>query len=109
MTSIADSSVSIQTSSESVPCPPPWFGEVVLMIAHLQKRGVLAKISERVQFKRRRFGRYEMIDFLAILFTPSVANARWRRFTSGSSLLPIRLWPCLNGISCLPVRRFHAF
>jgi len=24
---------------------------------------------------------------------PSVANARWRRFTSGSSLLPSRSWP----------------
>ncbi len=68
MTSIADSSVSIQTSCESVPCPPPWFGEIVLMVAHLQKQGVLAKLCERVQFTRRRFGLYEVIDFFAVLF-----------------------------------------
>jgi hypothetical protein len=27
MTSIADSAVMIQTSCQSVPCPPPWLGE----------------------------------------------------------------------------------
>jgi hypothetical protein len=59
MTSIADGSVIIQTSSESVPAPPSWFGEVALMAAHLRKQGVLTKISERVRFARRRFGRYE--------------------------------------------------
>jgi len=31
MTSIADGSVIIQTSATSVPAPPSWFGEVVLM------------------------------------------------------------------------------
>jgi hypothetical protein len=44
------------------------FEEVVLMTAHLRKHNVLAKISERVRFARRRFGRYELIDFLAVLF-----------------------------------------
>ena len=42
------------------------FEEVVLMAAHLRKHGVLTKISERVRFARRRFGRYEVIDFLAV-------------------------------------------
>ena len=68
MTSIADGSVHIQTSSESVPSTPSWFGEVVLMAAHFRKQGVLTKISERVRFARRRFGRYEVIDFVAVLF-----------------------------------------
>jgi hypothetical protein len=68
MTSIADGSVIIQTSSESVPSPPSWFGEVTLIAAYLRKQGVLTKISERVRFARRRFGRYEVIDFLAVLF-----------------------------------------
>ncbi len=67
MTSIADGSVRIQTSSESVPSTPSWFGEVVLMAAHLRKHDVLTKIAERVRFARRRFGRYEVIDFLAVL------------------------------------------
>jgi hypothetical protein len=76
MTSIVDSSVMIQTSSESAPCPPPWFGEVVLMVAHLQKQGVLAKLCERVQFTRRRFGLYEVIDFFAVLFGYAVSGER---------------------------------
>jgi hypothetical protein len=59
MTSIADGSVIIQTSAESVPSTPSWFGEVVLLAAHLRKHGVLTKINEGVRFARRRFGRYE--------------------------------------------------
>jgi len=45
MTSIADGSVRIQTSAESVPSTPAWFGEVVLIAAHLRKHGVPTKIS----------------------------------------------------------------
>jgi hypothetical protein len=54
MTSIADSLVSIQTSSESVPSTPCWLGEVVLIVEHLRKQGILAAINERVRFARRR-------------------------------------------------------
>lgn len=32
MTSIAYSSVSIQTSARSSPATPPWFGEVALLV-----------------------------------------------------------------------------
>ena len=67
MTSIADGSVHIQTSAESVPSTPSWFGEVVLIVGHLRKQGILSKISEHVRFARRRFGHYEVIDFLAVL------------------------------------------
>src|SRR5437764_7629319 len=76
MTSIADGSVIIQTSAASVPAPPSWFGEVVLMAAHFRKQGVLTKISERVRFARRRFGRYEVIDFLAVLFGYAISGER---------------------------------
>jgi len=76
MTSIADGSVIIQTSSASVPSTPSWFGEVVLMAAHLRKHGVLTKISEQVRLTRRRFGRYEVIDFLAILFGYAISGER---------------------------------
>jgi len=68
MISIADGSVHIQTSSESQPATPSWLGEVALVASHLQKQGILNKISERVRFARRRFGRYDVIDFLAVLF-----------------------------------------
>lgn len=74
MTSIADSSVIIQTSSESVPATPCWLGEVVLIVEHLCKQGVLTAINERVRFARRRFGHYEVIDFLAVLFGYAISG-----------------------------------
>jgi hypothetical protein len=74
MISIADGSVRIQSSSESVPATPSWFGEVVLMAAYLRKHDVLTKIAERVRFARRRFGGYEVIDFLAVLFGYAISG-----------------------------------
>ncbi len=66
----------IQTSAESVLSAPSWFGEVVLIAKHLQKHGVLAKISEQVRFARKRFGRYDVIDFLAVLFGYAISGER---------------------------------
>jgi hypothetical protein len=74
--SMMDSAVIIQTSSHSVPSTPSWFGEVVLIIEHLRKQGVLTKLSERVRFSRRRFGQYEVIDFLAVLFGYAISGER---------------------------------
>jgi hypothetical protein len=74
MTSIADGTVIIQTSAESVPSTPSWFGEVALIAGYLRKHGVLTQISERVRFARRRFGYYEVIDFLAVLFGYAISG-----------------------------------
>jgi hypothetical protein len=76
MTTIAYSPVNIQTSAASVPSIPAWFGEITLMVHHLQHQGVLAEISEQVRFARRRFGRYELIDFLAVLFGYAISGER---------------------------------
>src|SRR5256885_8678266 len=76
MTSIADSSVIIHTSSESVPAPPSWFGEVALIVPYLRKQGVLSAISAQVRLARRRFGHYEVIDFLAVLFGYAISGER---------------------------------
>jgi hypothetical protein len=76
MTSIADGAVKIQTTAESNPSPPSWFGEVVLLSSSLRKHGMLSKISEQVRFARRRFGRYEVIDFLAVLFGYAISGER---------------------------------
>src|SRR5437588_2897509 len=76
MTSIMYSSVSIQTSAPSVPSLPCWFGEVTLITHHLQRQGVLAGIEEQVRFARRRFGRYEVIDFVAVLFGYAISGER---------------------------------
>jgi hypothetical protein len=76
MTSITDGSVIIQTSGESVPSPPSWFGEVVLIAGYLRKHGVLTKMGEQVRFARRRFGRDVVIDFLAVLFGYAISGER---------------------------------
>ncbi|GHO71251.1 hypothetical protein KSC_101430 [Ktedonobacter sp. SOSP1-52] len=76
MTSIVDSSIQIHTTASSSPCPPPWFGEVVLVVTHLKKQGVLTKLCERVRFARKRFGRYDVVDFLAVLFGYAISGER---------------------------------
>jgi hypothetical protein len=52
------------------------FEEVVLISRYLRKHQVLTKISEEVRFARRRFGRYEAIDFLAVLFGYAISGER---------------------------------
>jgi hypothetical protein len=76
MNSIADVSVSIQTSAASTPSLPSWFGEVALLIPYLRKQGVLDAIDSQVRFARRRFGHYEVIDFLAVLFGYAISGER---------------------------------
>ncbi len=76
MNSIANSAVTIQTSSQSMPSTPSWFGEVTVIVSHLAHQGVLAEISEQVRFARRRFGHYEVIDFLAVLFGYAISGER---------------------------------
>src|SRR5713101_4994986 len=76
MISIASGSVTIQTSAQSVPSTPGWMGEITLMAHHLQRQGVLAAIEEQVRFARRRFGRYEVIDFVAVLFGYAASSER---------------------------------
>jgi hypothetical protein len=76
MTSIAYSPINIQTSECSAPLPPPWFGEVVLIVGHLRKQGALDAITQQVRFARRRFGRYEVTDFVAVLFGYAISGER---------------------------------
>jgi hypothetical protein len=76
MSRTAETEVSIQTAPQSVPSPPAWFDEVVLIAAHLRKQGMLTKIGEQVRFARRRFGRYDVIDFLAVLFGYAISGER---------------------------------
>ena len=76
MTSISHSPVTIQTSSQSVPSTPGWFGEITLIVHYLRKLGVLDAIAEQVRFARRRFGRYEVIDFVAVLCGYAISGER---------------------------------
>ena len=56
--------VAIETKVECKASVPGWLGEITLMAQHLKQQGVLAAINERV---RGRMGRYEVIDFVAML------------------------------------------
>lgn len=76
MSSIVDGSVCIQTSAEAQTATPSWLGEVALVASHLQKQGILNKIRERVRFARRRFGRDDVLDFLAVLFGYAISGER---------------------------------
>src|SRR5260370_37598520 len=67
MSTDAPSSVSIQTEASPIPSVPAWFGEVALVAHILTRQCLLAELSERVRFSRKRFGTYEVIDFLVVL------------------------------------------
>jgi hypothetical protein len=76
MSSIADSSVKIQTSAQSVPSTPSWFGEAAVIAHYLRRLGVLSEISERVRFARCRFGHYDLIDFVVVLLGYAISGER---------------------------------
>jgi hypothetical protein len=74
MSSVASGPVTIQTSAESVPSVPAWFGEVTLIARHLEQQGVFEAVKERVRFARRRFGQYEVIDFFAVVLGYAISG-----------------------------------
>ena len=59
--------VNIQIAPKSVPSIPSWFGEVAVMAQVLTQFGLLKAIQQDVRFARARFGRYEVIDFVAVM------------------------------------------
>lgn len=52
------------------------FEEVTVIAHHLTCQGVLDVISERVRFARRRFGHYEVLDFVAVLLGYAISGER---------------------------------
>lgn len=69
-----DSSVIIQTSSQSIPSTPSWLGEVAVIAQHLRHVGVLTTVGERVRFARRRFGYYDVVDFVVVLLGYAISG-----------------------------------
>ncbi len=68
--------IEVQTSSEARLSVPEWFAEVVIMVHHLTKEGVLDAFAHQVRLKRGRFGSYEPIDFLALLLGYALSGER---------------------------------
>jgi len=76
MVSITDSSVTIQTSAQSVPSIPSWFGEITLIAHYLKHLGLLATLAEKVRFARSRFGQYDTVDFVVVLLGYAISGER---------------------------------
>lgn len=71
--SMTHSSVDIQIASEVVPSVPCWFGEVAIVAQLFKTSGLLQAIEQRVRFTRRRFGIYEVLDFVVVLIGYAVS------------------------------------
>src|SRR6266849_1972990 len=50
------------------------FEEVTLIAHFLKRQGVLSAIEEHVRFARRRFGHYDLIDFVAVLIGYAISG-----------------------------------
>src|SRR5215469_10197541 len=68
--------VDIHTTPTPQPSIPPWFAEVVLLAGHLRSHGLLDALSAQVHLVRGRFGRYEVMDFLALFFGYAISGER---------------------------------
>lgn len=47
-----------------------------MVAQYLQHRGVLSMIEEQVRFARRRFGHYDLIDFVVVLLGYAISGER---------------------------------
>jgi hypothetical protein len=96
--------IEVQTTSENRFSVPAWFAEVVIMARYLEKKGLLEAFAHQVRLVRGRFGRYEPIDFLALLLgyaisgEPTLADFFERLAPFGSAFM------ALFGRKCLPHR-----
>src|SRR5260370_34062753 len=68
--------IEVQTSPVDRPSVPPWFAEVVIIARHLATKGLLDAFAHQVRLVRGRFGRYEPIDFLAVLIGYAISGER---------------------------------
>ena len=73
---IPNPSIEIQTTSVARPSVPAWFAEVVIIAQHLATKGLLDAIAHQVPLVRGRFGRYEPLDYLALLVGYALSGER---------------------------------
>jgi hypothetical protein len=73
---ISNPCIEVQTTSENRSSVPAWFAEVVIIAGHLATKGLLEAFSHQVRLVRGRFGKYEPIDFLAVLIGYAISGER---------------------------------
>ena len=97
------SSVNIQADASPIPSVPAWFGEVALLAHTMTRLGLLSDISEHVRFTRKRFGKFEVVDFVVMLMGYAISGepTRHPRITNACSHLRLRLWHYSDAVSCL--------
>lgn len=92
---MTDPVVHIQVDPTDAPSTPSWFGEVVLLVTHLKKQGVRTPLCEPVRFARKRFGKYEVIDFLAVQIA---LRDQWRANPGSVLREPPTFRRCIYGV-----------
>src|ERR1700694_35078 len=73
---VSNRCIEVQTTPEDRPSVPEWFAEVAIMARHLTTTGLLDAFAHQVRLVRGRFGRYEAIDFLALLLGYAISGER---------------------------------
>jgi len=73
---ISNPGIEVQTTSENRFSVPAWFAEVVIIARYLEKQGRISAFAHQVRLVRGRFGRYEPIDFLALLMGYAISGER---------------------------------
>lgn len=73
---IPNSCIEVHTSPVERPSVPAWFAEVAMIIQHLATNGLLDAFAHQIRLVRGRFGRYEPIDFLALLLGYAISGER---------------------------------
>ena len=68
------SSVTFQVDPGSVPSPPSWLEEVAAFAHILTQVGIILAIEKHVQFARARFGTYDTLDFVLVLFSYALSG-----------------------------------
>ena len=76
MTNIAHPCLEVQTSATPQPAVPPWFAETILLAQYLRMHGLLEALATPVRLVCGRFGQYEVLDFLALLFGYAISGER---------------------------------
>ncbi|MGO8950188.1 MAG: hypothetical protein ACLQUY_21530 [Ktedonobacterales bacterium] len=76
MATVPHPCVDIHATSAPQPSIPPWFAEIVLIAGYLRGHGVLDALSAQVCFVRKRFGQYEVLDFVVLLFGYAISGER---------------------------------
>src|SRR5205823_13518784 len=72
------SNVRFQVGPASVPSIPSWMAEVAAVAHILSQTGIISAIEDHVQFARARFGTYDTIDFVVVLFSYALRSEERR-------------------------------